>query len=288
MLYASCVWAPATKKLGVRKMLDAVQRSIALEALRAHRTVSLHSVLIFSRLLAIDIRLEILVYFGDLLHPAHLPEIGYESVDDFDNGRLALVRPHIYTDGCRIEVKVGAALTEWRDGLVNIFGDSRSSLEVLTGPKIYHPLADEARCDISEIVAKGRTVRLFWVKAHAEIAINERANKLAGCAALTKKTAADYDRIPLSYDKRLVKAANLEECQERYAERSTGTITKCFFPFLTRSLNSLKLCLKSRKLLRDTVDSHITYLGRKNSQYCACDPTKEQDILHALKCHMFR
>ncbi|GBP01739.1 hypothetical protein EVAR_72846_1 [Eumeta japonica] len=53
----------------------------------------------------------------------------------------------------------GAALTEWRDGrgdvgdtevkngkdgLVNIFSDSRSSLEVLAGPKTYHPLAHEA------------------------------------------------------------------------------------------------------------------------------------------------
>ncbi|GBP82536.1 Putative 115 kDa protein in type-1 retrotransposable element R1DM [Eumeta japonica] len=51
VLYASCAWAPATGKLGVRKMLDAVQRSVALKACRAHRTVSLHSALILSRLL---------------------------------------------------------------------------------------------------------------------------------------------------------------------------------------------------------------------------------------------
>ncbi|GBP74831.1 Putative 115 kDa protein in type-1 retrotransposable element R1DM [Eumeta japonica] len=51
VLYASCAWAPATRKLSVRKMLDAVQRSVALKACRAHRTVSLHSVLILSKLL---------------------------------------------------------------------------------------------------------------------------------------------------------------------------------------------------------------------------------------------
>ncbi|GBP78444.1 Putative 115 kDa protein in type-1 retrotransposable element R1DM [Eumeta japonica] len=55
VLYASCAWAPATGKLGVRKMLDAVQRSVALKACRAHRTVSLHSALILSRLLPLDI-----------------------------------------------------------------------------------------------------------------------------------------------------------------------------------------------------------------------------------------
>ncbi|GBP78445.1 hypothetical protein EVAR_52250_1 [Eumeta japonica] len=43
-----------------------------------------------------------------------------------------------------------------KDGLVNIFSDSKSSLEVLTGPKTYHPLAQEARHDISESVRISR------------------------------------------------------------------------------------------------------------------------------------
>ncbi|GBP20116.1 hypothetical protein EVAR_5546_1 [Eumeta japonica] len=89
-----------------------------------------------------------------------------------------------------------------KDGLVNIVSDSRSSLEVLTGSRTYHPLAHEARHDISEIVAEGRVVRLFWVRAHAGIASKERADEFARRAALTKKTAADYYRFPLSYAKK--------------------------------------------------------------------------------------
>ncbi|GBP08074.1 Putative 115 kDa protein in type-1 retrotransposable element R1DM [Eumeta japonica] len=105
---------------------------VALKACRAHHTVSLHSALILSRLLPLDIRvreaawlyevkrgkdlgdtfvdreLEKPVYFGDLPHPAHVPEIGYESVEDLDPqtvDRLAVVGPRIYT-GSRIEQSV--------------------------------------------------------------------------------------------------------------------------------------------------------------------------------------
>ncbi|GBP24847.1 Putative 115 kDa protein in type-1 retrotransposable element R1DM [Eumeta japonica] len=92
VMYASCAWAPATKKLGVRKMLDALKRSVALKACRDYRTVSLHSALI----------------------------LAFEGVEDLDPStmdRLAIVGPHIYTDGSRIEGKVDAALAEWRDGI---------------------------------------------------------------------------------------------------------------------------------------------------------------------------
>ncbi|GBP49324.1 hypothetical protein EVAR_27026_1 [Eumeta japonica] len=43
-----------------------------------------------------------------------------------------------------------------KDGLVNIFSDSRSSLEVSTSPETYHPLAHPTRRDIFENVAEGK------------------------------------------------------------------------------------------------------------------------------------
>ncbi|GBP83126.1 Retrovirus-related Pol polyprotein from type-1 retrotransposable element R1 [Eumeta japonica] len=113
---------------------------------------------------------------GDLPHPAHVPKIGYENVKDMDSqtlDRLAVVGPHIYTDESRTEGKIGAALTEWRngketwysttvfpdprfagygekgkDGLVNVFSDSRSALE-LTGPDLS---PSSARNGIMEFV----------------------------------------------------------------------------------------------------------------------------------------
>ncbi|GBP95481.1 hypothetical protein EVAR_65212_1 [Eumeta japonica] len=251
-----------------------------------------HSALILSRLLPLDIRvseaawlyevkrgkdlgdnfvdreLERPVYFGDLPHPAHVPEIGYESVEDLDFqtiDRLAVVGPHIYTDGSRIEGKVGAALTEWWDGgetwystFCTVFQaemvtlqrairrlkngkDGLVNIEV-TGPRTYHPLAHKARRDISEIVAEGRAVCLFWVRAHAGIAGNERADELAR-RALTKKTAADYDKFPLSND--VANGAN------PYGHGG-----------FTQYLHRFKL---------------------KDSPYCACDPAKIQDVLYVLE-----
>ncbi|GBP26542.1 hypothetical protein EVAR_86045_1 [Eumeta japonica] len=55
VLYASCVWAPARGKLGIRKILDAVQRSVAFKACQSYVTVFLNSALILSRLLPLDI-----------------------------------------------------------------------------------------------------------------------------------------------------------------------------------------------------------------------------------------
>ncbi|GBP53033.1 hypothetical protein EVAR_43318_1 [Eumeta japonica] len=111
-------------------MLDAVQRSVALKACRAHRTVSLHSALILARLLPLDIRvrevawlyevergrfrdtfvdreLERPVYFADLPHPR--AEIGYEAsrTSTPDGGPSRRRRAAHFTDGSRIEGKVG-------------------------------------------------------------------------------------------------------------------------------------------------------------------------------------
>ncbi|GBP65867.1 Putative 115 kDa protein in type-1 retrotransposable element R1DM [Eumeta japonica] len=325
VMYASCAWAPATKKLGVRKMLDALQRSVALKACRAYRT-ELGDV-------CADRELERPVDFCDLLHPAHTPEFGLEIVEDLDPltmDRLAFVGPHIYTDGNKIEGKVGAALTEWRDEmesgnsafrlesfctvfqaemfalhrsikrvkegkdrLVNIFSDSKSSLQMLTAPKTYNPLAHAARQDIRDIVAEGREVRLFWVRAHARTAGNERADELARNAALKRKTAADYDRFPLSYAKKVIRAAILDEWQQRYTEGNTGEITKCFFPRVEGAYRVLSR-FTITPLIAQTLTGHggfAQYLNRfklKDSPYCACAPDKVQDVLHVLEeCPIF-
>ncbi|GBP77368.1 hypothetical protein EVAR_40021_1 [Eumeta japonica] len=72
---------------------------------------------------------------------------------------------------------------------------TRSSLEILTVQK-------------TAIFAEGRAVRLFWMRAHAGIAVN--------------------------------RTASLVEWQERYAEKNTDEITKCFFPRVEQAYKELQ------------------------------------------------
>ncbi|GBP37594.1 hypothetical protein EVAR_34630_1 [Eumeta japonica] len=50
-------------------------------------------------------------------------------------------------------------------------------------------------------------------RAQAGVAVNERADGLASRAALTKKTAVDYERFPLWQIKKVIMEASSEEWQ---------------------------------------------------------------------------
>lgn len=57
--------------------------------------------------------------FSDNPHPSRLIVTDYECLEGMDQETtesLLLVGPQIYTDGSKIEGKVGAALTWWDEG----------------------------------------------------------------------------------------------------------------------------------------------------------------------------
>ncbi|GBP37633.1 hypothetical protein EVAR_34670_1 [Eumeta japonica] len=169
--------------------------------------------------------LERSVYFGEFPQSARVPDIELESIEDLDSQTmdcLAMVGPHIYTDISRIEGKVGAALMGWRDKeetwhlalspdpFCTVFQAVTIALQRTRRRKTYHPLTDEARHDISEIVAESRAVRL-WVRAHAGITDKERAYECTRRATRTKKMAAGFDRLLLSQANEVIRAASLKE-----------------------------------------------------------------------------
>ncbi|CAH2084373.1 unnamed protein product [Euphydryas editha] len=240
ILYAASVWAPAVDKLGIRKKLNGVQRGFALKLCRAYRTVSLNSALLLAGLLPLDLRVREAAALYEVKRGVSRREMGGREVErvssalrsphpacrvnlDFkcvvDQEQLMANNGHdfnIFTDGSKIEGKVGAALSVWRGaaetktlklvlpsyctvyqaellaicraarmaaenlvGSVGIYSDSLSALQTLQNPKALHPLAVEARGFLRDALLQNKRVSLFWIKAHAGLEGNERADYLA-------------------------------------------------------------------------------------------------------------
>ncbi|XP_050670435.1 uncharacterized protein LOC126969152 [Leptidea sinapis] len=305
VLYASSVWVPAVDQVGVRKLLDAVQRGFARKISRAYKTASLGAALILSGILPLDLRIrevaelyrykrgediddmadrkaEQRVSFLDAPHPALAPEVEFccleetqtetdvvEVQDDPGEGEGYL---QVYTDGSKIQGRVGAGISYRRRGLevrarklklenycsvfqaemcaiskaiedilkmpdmkVEILSDSRSSLELLRDRSSFHPIAFEIKNLIRRAREMGKTIRFRWVRAHVGIEGNERADHLAKDAALHSKLRAAYDGVPISTLRRKIRAKTLEVWQERYTTGQTASVTKAFLPDVVAS-----------------------------------------------------
>ncbi|GBP79450.1 hypothetical protein EVAR_48913_1 [Eumeta japonica] len=138
MMYASNTWAPATELEMIRSALNSLQRGLAIKICRAYRMVSLTSAMILAGLLPLDLRireaealykarkglsmdylppgkeLEKEIANTERPQPAKSMSSEYELVDESDPDPLGkIVGPQIYTDGSKINGRVGAAITWW-------------------------------------------------------------------------------------------------------------------------------------------------------------------------------
>lgn len=302
--YGAGAWSEATRLSTNRKCLDALQRGFAQKICKAYRTTSLTSVLVLAGILPLDLRvqeaaalfeakkgisldylpperhLEERVSYLDLPHPATQQHLGFELLEDMSDATQEahhIAGPQVYTDGSKMEGKVGAALTWWEDGkeilnntfsldphctvfqselyalyravsqardsnreTVNILSDSRSSLELLQSPKLSHPLAKAIKECIAQIRAEGRQVRLFWLRAHVGTPGNERADELAKSASAIVSPQPDYTSVPLSYVKKKIREESVQKWQDRYDSTLTGSVTKVFFPDVATSYGIIR------------------------------------------------
>lgn len=135
ILYAASAWAPAAKKLGVQQQLGVVQRGFAQKLCKAYRTVSLSSALVLTGILPLDLKVqeaaalyeakkglpqpalggrdvERMVRYSSTPHPAEYMDMQFSCLIDQEHEDSAHA-VKIYTDGSKIDGKVGAALSIW-------------------------------------------------------------------------------------------------------------------------------------------------------------------------------
>lgn len=202
-----------------------------------------------SRVLPEDREMEQPVAPTETPHPAGLVDLQYKNLEkqtEVDNHNLQDLR--IFTDGSKLEGRVGAALSIWNSDAeiatvrlslsayctvyqeellaisrateeivrrsehsFGIYSDSRAALETLKNNSANHPLAIEARRNLNLAFAQSKDVSLFWVKAHVGLQGNERADQLAKDAALRSKMRPNYDRCPISYVKQEIRRESISE-----------------------------------------------------------------------------
>ncbi|XP_023953798.2 uncharacterized protein LOC112057581 [Bicyclus anynana] len=356
-MYAASVWAEASNKISVQKQLNAVQREFAQKISKSYRTVSLHAAMVLAGLLPLDLRIkeqaqlyeikrgrpvnnlpadrkiESRISFMEFIHPSLSAGISYSCLDDLSPENIEKNKIEgnvIYTDGSKIEGKVGAAVSVWKSGAeikfmklklepycsvfqaemcalekatgwilkqkddrYCILSDSRSSLDLIKSGNVSHPLAYNIRRNIRAVRDQGRSVELFWIKAHVGIEGNERADALAKEAALFSKKAPDYSAFPTSYAKRIIRNDTLQNWQKRYTDGSTASTTKIFLPDVHSAYKTIR-DIKINPIMTQVITGHggfSKYLHDfklKDCGLCKCDADKEEEPIHLLtECPRF-
>ena len=354
VLYAACAWSQAATKLGVRKQLNALQRGFAQKLCKAYRTVSLNSALLLAGILPLDLRIrevaslyeakkgitseelrgmevERMAPAIEAPHPAEQICLEFGSLIDEDQYRRhSNFAIRIFTDGSKIEGRVGAALSVWkadaeikalkfalpsfctvyqaellalcragdealksRECSFGIFSDSMAALQTVTNPGSTHPLAVETRDTLRRCKLQNKSVSLFWIKAHAGLSGNERADELAKEAALKSKKKPEYDLCPVSFARREIRLATLSEWNHRYRSGETASTTKLFFPDAVAAYGIVRKT-NITHVLTQIFTGHggfSLYLKRfkcKENPSCVCDPAVEESVPHILvECPMF-
>ena len=89
-----------------------------------------------------------------------------------------------------------------------IYNNSQITLHKIQNSNIHTYIIEEIRRKLIEVRKTGWKITLRWVKAHAGIRGNERADTLAKKAATKENITEDYKKVPKSIVKRELEEAS--------------------------------------------------------------------------------
>lgn len=245
----------------------------------------------------------------EMPHPAEQERVELCSLIDeeqYTESKKHAVK--IYTDGSKIEGKVGASFSLWRgdtesksrkfalpsyctvyqaelfalseamreilrrhDSDFAIFSDSMAALQTISNPATLHPLAVGIRDALRQSKAQSKSVKLYWIKAHVGFEGNERADALAKAAAIESKRKPDYDLCPVSYIKRMIREGTLHVWDRRYGSGETAGVTRMFFPSAIEAYKVIKK-LKITPELTQALTGHGGFAGYLTRFKCKENP----------------
>ena len=174
---------------------------------------------------------------------------------------------------------------------VTIYSDSQSSLKALSSTSNTNFFVNECRKTLDELPST-TVVQFVWVKAHVGIIGNELADEAAK-AASNMHSASSYNAFPLSLAKRIIRAYNFDEWADEYANSSTGSGTRSWFPTLLdvhRGMDAFGTSFELTQIFTGH-GFHKEYLKRFHitaDDVCPCDGRTTQSIDHLIKdCNRF-
>ncbi|XP_073955285.1 uncharacterized protein [Choristoneura fumiferana] len=258
-------------------------------------------------------------------HPAEQTSIEFGILADQDAlNKNEQYTTRIYTDGSKIGGRVGAALSIWQGDAetravklalsdycsvyqaellalqeatsvalnsagssFGVYSDSRAALQTISNHRCLHPLAIATRENLTSISLQGKELSLFWIKAHAGLDGNERADQLAKEAAVASKRRPNYDLCPVSHIKRILRKDSLDVWNRRYVEGTTASTTKLFFPNVVEAYGVVRKMVP-RGIITQILTGHggfSEYLNRfkcKENPSCSCEPGVPETIAHLL------